>query len=329
MNNNEFLLIELRSKLQSLSCFSKSSMVTILTEGSSRCNFKVVEQGASYFAKHMGKQNIDVKCLVEINKAAFRQGLAPNVVYYDDDWFVTEFLSGESINRRVMSEEEKLFYCLGGIAKFGQLPLTLPQLNIKKVIDKLTNKLCQLNAITDHQYREFTLISDKLNRIIQPGITCCHGDVNFSNVFLIDNTSISKNVSTSINSSTVSLRFAEKIPVLIDFECACLADTEYDIAMCLAVNELTINDFTKLQLYRHLNDSFANTGLSSYLEHELDVSLVTRYLYFSYLINGLWYLEQFHLTLDNNFEKLAKKQFSLLDNMNFIQTPSLSNEVNG
>jgi len=329
MNNNEFLSLELRLKLQSLRCFSSSSVVTIITEGSSRYNFKVVEQGTSYFVKYIAEQNINVKCLVEINKAAFRQGLAPNVIYYDSDWFVTEFLSGESIYRRDLTAEEKLFYCLGAIAKFSQLSITIPQLNIKEVTDNLIDKLYHLNAVTDHQYSKFTLISDKLNRIIQPGITPCHGDVNFSNVFLVDNANILKNVNTSTISTNESLKFAKATPVLIDFECACLADTEYDIAMCLAVNELTISDFAKIQFNRHFSDSSTYTMLSSYLKDDLDSLLVTRYLCFSYFINGLWYLEQFHLTSDTNFEKLAKRQFLLFDSMKFIQTPSLSNEVNG
>ena len=55
-----------------------------------------------------------------------------------------------------------------------------------------------------------------------------------------------------------------------------------------------------------------NLAVSTVNSGYINKGVVTRYHYLSFIINGLWYLSQFHQHQQEKYKKLANNQFSLL-----------------
>ena len=130
-------------------------------------------------------------------------------------------------------------------------------------------------------------------------LTLCHGDLNFNNL-IVDQLSSGR---------------------LIDFESACLAEVEFDLAMLVAVNLLTDIDLNHLvSQYRESrrNILLTNQSIKCQYQESDDVAStkkVTRYLFFCYLINGLWYLlEDNQLDVQSQLA-YAKQQFTQLQKL--------------
>ena len=118
-------------------------------------------------------------------------------------------------------------------------------------------------------------LSKQMNRNIRK--VCCHGDLNYSNI-LIDRS---------------------KQLWIVDWESSAIAPAEYDIAMFIAVNQIT-DQF----------DSILNT-YHQYSPIKLDESLVSNYIAVCLLLNALWYLSK--SKMQKSFLTLANQQFELFD----------------
>ena len=285
---------ELIEQLTRLKCFANIDRVSTIEQGDSHHCFKVVDQKKSYFVKyfhhieHCHQYN-------QLNKIAADIGLAPALIYNDKCWQVYQFIEGSSLNLCSLPLKQKIEHCLTlMVACHQKIDVTrltqIPVLNIFEVIKPLTQHL------TDDQQRLISKINGMLNNtlLINPSVLC-HGDINFSNIILANK------------------------PWLVDFECACIADKEFDLAMMLSVNEL-LSEATP---------SVIDSSIDYYNERSSANSLIDKeklmyYLAFSFVINGLWYFER-----DKNnsrFKHKAFKQFNYFDSLGFI-TESLTDRM--
>ena len=153
--------------------------------------------------------------------------------------------------------------------------IDLPSLELKSVVHNLLVD----SGLSEQQYICIESTLKKLPKInIGRPLVVCHGDVNFSNVIFGKNT------------------------YLVDFECACKAEAEYDLAMMIAINLLNKSQQSTLLTTYEINNSIkpCYDRLSSYLPY-------------CYLINGLWYLLKYREEGHSKYYQLAQKQFSAFD----------------
>jgi len=172
-----------------------------------------------------------------------------------------------------------------------QLTLDLPCLNIVQTI----------NALLDHchyQTEQINWVNDiaqqLANNITVTPKVVCHGDANFANML-------------------ISL---EKKAYLLDFECACLADREFDLAMLLAINELDDSCFSAVSRLYQVSEK----------SPLIDNALVMRYLPFCHLINALWYFNKSKQRNNAQLYQQALKQFDHFDQFN-VTPKSLAQQM--
>jgi len=184
------------------------------------------------------------------------------------------------------------------MSKVHQIQADLPVLSIKHIIDDLIVSLLKADDFNGkHQILVNKFYQEFLQGLIVKEPYLCHGDLNFSNI-LLEATKDSRN----------------SVIQIIDFECACIADREFDLAMMVAINQLSLDD---VELFLEEYSKYTNYQVV------LNGAMVTRYLIFSHLINGLWYLGQKDkLGADEGLE-LAKQQFSLLNKLTDYDFSSL------
>jgi thiamine kinase-like enzyme len=289
-------LAVLTAQLSQLSCFAHIKSISLIEQGDSHQCFKVVDIHNSFFVKYFKNSN-QSHHQNKLNKLAANSGLSPDLIYSDKFWQVHQFIEGTSLNLCQLPLNEKIQHgiklMVGCHQSIDINKLTdFPILNITKIIKPLTINL------TTEQKSIISKISDKLSNImvITPQVLC-HGDINFSNIILANE------------------------PWLVDFECACVAEQEFDIAMMISVNELltgsmtTVIDFC-VDYYTVISES----------QGKVDKEKVMRYLYFSFVINGLWYLARYRENKDKSFKYKAFKQFELFDKCHFI-TKNLTAEM--
>lgn len=352
-----------RYKLQiehiySLPCFKDQLVenVTVINTGLSQPCFHVKCADNEYCAKHLvNDHHISDSNELLANQLISEQGVSAKLIYAENNWLVTEFISGELLLNCPLNEDEKLNVTLFLLAQchrisYKQSSLTsvkqeIPQLNIKETITELI-KCCQFIPSQAKKLLEITTTTlQEINQIIttaghlQPDVFC-HGDANFSNIIetkKIEEISIKGSTSlnsTNINSMSHIMKSTPGISnthyKLIDFECACIAPAEYDIAMMMAVNEIDLSmleivsrfyvkhRLSKQHCYQSL-PHFIKTGqtthnsLDSDLEYNvLSIKLVTRYYYMSLLINALWYFSQYRQSKEKKYKTLAQQQFIVL-----------------
>jgi len=278
---------QLIQQLTQLPCFDKIIQVHMLYSGLSAQTFKVQTQQGEFFAKHIDA-GLYVSTEVQCNLITAAQGLTPNVIYYNKQWLVSDFIQGENIANLTMCLDDKLDIVTSLMVSLHQQSINLPPLNIKQTITDLLNPLY-------YQPTQIILlrkIAHQLDLSIQvkPNYVC-HGDANFSNVLLAKN--------------------ENNKPYLVDFECACKADIEFDLAMLLAINNLDKSSY-KAAFYYYESHS------TLYRKTKINTDLVMRYLGFSFLINALWFYNRFQQNSTNTYYNRAKQQFSLFDNLNIF-----------
>ena len=280
-------LTVLIEQLTQLSCFTRIESISLIEQGNSHPCFKVVDVHNSFFVKYFNNP-IDIQPYIQLNQLAADVGLSPDFIYYDKFWQVHQFIEGTSLNLCPLPLNEKIKHCIKLMARCHQAidikKLTnIPILDIAKIIKPLT-----LNLSTNQKHIISELCEKLSSELVITPAVLCHGDINFSNVILANKA------------------------WLLDLECARLADKEFDIAMMISVNELltgsvtTVIDFC-VDYYRSIADL---TGC-------INKSKVTCYLGISFVINGLWYLEQYFHNRDELFKHKAFKQFELFDTCNF------------
>jgi len=256
---------------------SEIKAIEITTGKTNHC-FEVHCQGKKYFAKRFSQNKERRRAEIEASLAASSLALAPKVLYHDQDWIVSSF-----IDHKPAKEEVRTAACLNLVTRFHQIDIPLPVHNVSEVI----KNLCNTNYLSQHQLALLAKIRERLARVLIPEkLVPCHGDLNYSN-----------------------LLFGIEKAYLVDFDCACLAELEFDIAMFIAVNHIDLAQMDNiLEKYQY----FAGNNLAPNKEK------VMRYLLYCYLINGLWYLLRGKLQNDDRLIELAFKQFRCFDQFKFI-----------
>jgi len=147
-----------------------------------------------------------------------------------------------------------------------------------------------IQLYTQQQKLELLKIIKKITKFLSANknLVLCHGDLNDENIRL----------SAEFKTSELT----EKT-WLVDFECSSLAEAEYDVAMYLAINQLSERNIDEV--------------IDCYQQHsslQLNHEKVRNYLACCYLINGLWYLEAgSEGEQANAFAAKACQQFVLFD----------------
>ncbi|MEW6995401.1 phosphotransferase [Colwelliaceae bacterium MEBiC 14330] len=310
---------DLLNELKSLPCFTDIQSIELITEGLSQTAIKVTTTSQIFFAKKLKQAtaNTEIACALLCanlaNKYHLEQGiteqLAPQVIYHDRKWLVTDFINGLPLADKNIGNHPKITIALKLMAKLHQLPITLasqpiPPLNPIATINDLVT---QLPASLSSYGNILMIISKSLSTNIESiiaqtktGNVICHGDINFSNI-LQDNCNRAW---------------------LIDFECAQLAPAEFELAMFIAVNNIAKQDITDLVAqYQTLVPTC-----------KLKSSLLSHYVVYSFFINGLWYLSNIKPTanteienteVENRMRGLAIEQWSAFDSFSIEYAMSL------
>lgn len=303
-----------------------------ISTGFSHLCFKVNTQAQVYFVKCFNESNIPTRDTeVSLTTLTAKVGLSPTVYYVDERFLITEFIDGVVLDKTALTQQDKIQQCLFLMDKLHTIKIEpgiaddlIPVLNIKDVINDLIHQLgssssfssslsssllspepsepisvlsatlsskpSSISSIQLEYIKEFSGLFLKALAVEPFNITAtipaeklviCHGDINFSNIILSHQA------------------------YLLDFECACLAEKEFELGMMLAINNLS---FESLISECELN--------------ETQQDKVTRYYLFSLFINGLWFLVASKTERESNVKiqlwNHAQRQFSRFDAMKFI-----------
>jgi len=271
----------------------------MLTKGESHLCFKVTfsQNGAKnyYFVKSLIEHQLTSPAEVNSHLVAAENGLAPAVIFYSSSWLVSEFIDGYSLhqfcaNHPNFSLSSKVTIAMSLMAKSHQLKASKEHLVIN-VVELLTGQV-NLKIYTQQQKVKLRKIIKKITNFqyLNNSLVLCHGDLNDENIRL--------------SAEFEPNQLTEKI-WLVDFECSSLAEAEYDVAMFIAINQLSENNIDEVV---HCYQQYSMLELSR--------EKVLSYLACCYLINGLWYLgvrgESTHYKA---FTEKALQQLALFDQL--------------
>jgi len=278
--------------LKSLPCFTEIIELSQLSDGYSHTCLKVSTYNHIYFAKKLN--NATANGEVNAAMACAERGISPAIIYHDKQWLVTEFVDATSLADAKINADSKTIIALKLLADCNTLVApeyyqSIPLLNARQSVNALLTRPTSLIAphldVLDKVTHTLTVAIESLICKTQPLNVLCHGDVNFTNVILGKN----------------------QRSWLIDFECAHRAPVEFDLAMFIAVNDISIIEVKAvIDAYSELVPSV-----------NIDLELLHHYLLYSFYINGLWYL-------DNNLQSLAITQWSAFDNFSCLQSISFT-----
>jgi len=277
-------------QLKLLPCFdnvdNKLIDVNKIAEGTSHQCFKVETASATYFAKYFETGRLTRKVEHNTTILAAKLMLAPQLFFHLNQWLISEYISHISKNQESknlslktaeLNIKEKIIKAAQLMAKCHRLQLTLPILDLNSVLATFAAD----NALSPQQSNVISRIIKQLPKIkIGQSLVVCHGDVNFSNIIFTESA------------------------YLIDFECACMAEREYDLAMMAAINLLDNEQQSDLLSTYEINSVT-----------KLCHSKLVSYLPYCYLINGLWYLLKFSDEQQSGLSVLSQKQFAAFDEL--------------
>lgn len=280
---------ELIDALVDLPCFNaisndSSIEISLIEKGQSSVCFYVLFNQQRFFVKRFKSSIINAEHIA--TKHAAKHNLAPNVIYANDNWLVSEFIEGKSLNDNALTIHDNINTSIKLMVQCHKITVDVPVLDVFNTLDQYSYS----DVFSKAQKEHFARVISTIKRSKVSDLVFCHGDINFSNVLVGDKS------------------------LLIDFECACLAEAEFDVAMFIAINALS----KKEQLY---TISFYEKKCNALLSKEKLLS----YLQCSYLLNGLWYIErsrseakrvnsQSNAVCNNMlFETIGLKQFELFD----------------
>lgn len=267
---------DLTASIKKLPCFSATAKIAKMNQGCSQPCFYVQDNEHEYFVKRLNPATAEVE--VKATTVAAQQFISPEIIFCSNQWLVTEYVqvcpSVDLWERHATITSD----CLNLMIRFHQVNIDLPKLNIEQTINTLISTACA----NDKQIDTVSTLKDRLLEGLanQQVLVPCHGDVNYSNVLISSNRQW-----------------------LIDYECACLAEPEYDIAMYMAINHISVDQVDSL-----LNFYQKETQK----QHSLCDTKVTRYLDYSFLINALWYFAKFKQNNDVNMRNNAFSQLARL-----------------
>ena len=321
---------QLALKLCQLKCFEQLTVnnIHVIDAGLSQPCFQVDDKNSRYFAKYINDNHVQA----EASQLAAIYGISPKIFYTDPHWLITEFKAGEGLDKGKHSEEENLAITLRLLAQCHHVTiasagypkeitldtartqqaqaLRLPALDVIGTV----KQLLQTIEISDSQAHVLQQLCELLRQnlihateqVTELRPVFCHGDANFSNVLALEKTMVADD---------------EKCYLLIDFECACIAPKEYDVAMLMAVNGISLSKIEimhrlYLQAFIELNPQKNNLEVVDDLANNMTVlslNLVTCYYDLSLLINGLWYISQYQYRQQLKYKAMAYKQLMLLE----------------
>lgn len=302
------LPIDIIKSLKSLPCFSNIQTISLLANGLSQTAIKVTADSRTIFAKnlHHSTANTEVACALlcaEPDSAEdSSQQLSPNVIYHDQQWLITDYISGSTLADSTTASAANISYALTLMAKLHQLPTTkmrgsIPTLDTNLSAERLLTKhaplIAQNRLAVDNVTKSLTGTINHLASNSPSSNVLCHGDVNFSNILIDD---------------------CHK-PWLIDFECAHWAPIEFDLAMFIAVNNIPshkINDI--VTDYIKLNS-----------QYRCNRKLLNHYILYSFFINGLWYFD--NSNYDDDQDKYSGKTHCLFHQRGVEQWSAFDNFV--
>ncbi|MBO9490637.1 phosphotransferase [Endozoicomonas sp. G2_1] len=266
-----------------------------------------------FVVKDFSESDLQLRVEHEVQFLLDGSNLSAKVCYVDRRIIISQFLQGPLLSNPRFTESERLNYSVNALVQLHQLPTSglnqVKKLKPKALIDSFLRQMELKRAslpAAHHQFIQQQVIAcldwcldhilPLIKHVDDSQLTLCHGDLNFNNL-IVDQQSNGR---------------------LIDFESACLAEVEFDLAMLVAVNLLTDIDLNHLvSQYRESrrNILLKNQGIKCQYQESDDVvcaKKVTRYLFFCYLINGLWFL-----LADNQLDAqsqlaYAKQQFTQL-----------------
>jgi thiamine kinase-like enzyme len=291
-------------QLEQLSCFKGISKIEPIEQGLSHKCFKVTTVDGLFFAKFFKNKSSKINQSLALQKEfvltslAFTHQLTAEVVFHDQQWLISRFILAPTLSNTALTANEKIDHCLTVMAQCHQLPINENLKELVKVLklDELIEQLkgdCLLSQSQDKYLTQLIdpLIKKCINADVEQSVlkskkVLCHGDINYSNVIVGE-----KNW-------------------LIDFECAYIAAPEFDLAMMIAVNEITLAPFKK-----SLKNLCQQYALKHLKKPFIDDDLVTRYLLLCFIINGLWYFSQAKQQEGKNYRELSEKQFIYFDKL--------------
>ncbi|GHE83284.1 aminoglycoside phosphotransferase family protein [Thalassotalea profundi] len=287
--------------LDELPFFQQRTIISVaeITTGLSQQSFKVrCLNDQLFYAKYFDKYNTEyaqIEKEVLLNSAS--SPITTSLLYSDEHWLVTPFIEANDLSKLNLPIKNKLNIALELMLTFQKL--IIPSKKIKP-ISFIAHGDYYINALALNKNQQQilrSLLSDD-DAIKAQQLTLCHGDFNFTNMLL--------------NSPLTGIA-SDEIPILIDFECCCYSEVEYDIAMMIAVNNLL----------NYLSVDTVIAQIKVYLAQRMvniSTKKVMRYLGKSLLLNALWYICRFNRTNDNKWLILAKQQFQQADVLNNNKT---------
>jgi thiamine kinase-like enzyme len=257
-----------KDSLSALPCFIQVDSISKIASGLSQHCFKVTADNKVYFAK-----SITDNTEVSVTQCAGKSGLSPSLIYHDQHWLVTQFIDASNLAQSTINTDDKINHAIKLMVQCHQLEVKLAELSTQDIIKSLLNNLHYPESQKIALLQLAKLILEPLN--VSQNSVCCHGDLNFSNVLI-----------NQIHSTW-----------LVDYECACIAPIEYDLAMFIAVNSLASNKIT-LIIKQYEHQSSVN----------VQPKLLNHYLLFCYFINALWYFNTYHEKTANDGANTESKQ---------------------
>ncbi|MDG1752502.1 MAG: phosphotransferase [Thalassotalea sp.] len=241
------------------------------------------QKSAKYFVKLLSHHSSTEKNERLVAQSAATSQISPNVIYHTQDWLITEYIEGYTLFENHYSVDKKIAVAMKLLHKFHQLsPIEqVTSLSLKLLIDEQI----RINEFTHTQQTFLAHLNQKITtfeQVAEPVI--CHGDLNFSNM-IIDK---------------------QKKAWLVDYECTSIGCAEYDVAMFIAINNLSNHD------YSHIFQCYQGKSNKT-----LNLELIQSYLACCYLINGLWYQEKSKKEIESDqYIELAYQQYHQFDLLN-------------
>tara|TARA_R110001583_G_scaffold59932_2_gene178294 strand:- start:13577 stop:14518 length:942 start_codon:yes stop_codon:yes gene_type:complete len=249
-----------KDALSDLPCFTQIASISKIVSGLSQHCFKVAADNKVYFAK-----TISNNTEVSVTESAGKSGLSPSLVYHDQHWLITHFIDADNLALNTLKPDNKIHHAIKLMVQCHQLNVKPAELSAKDIIKSLLHNSPYPMGQKTGLLKLADVILAPLNK--SRNSVCCHGDLNFSNVL--------------IN--------LEQRTWLIDYECACTAPIEYDLAMFIAVNSLASDDITLIIEQYEVQSAV-----------DVDSKLLNDYLLFCYFINALWYFNTYHEKTDTS-----------------------------
>lgn len=255
--------------LSSCNCLVGYEQITKLSNGLSHQCFKVTTDKNILFLKiFLNQTEISAEHWqqqIDVQIQAANIGLAPKIIEssYVQGYLVTGFIDGMPLRLSDLSLPDKLAHAAYVIYQCQQLKSSATVFQPHNIIEHLL-KDAKLNSAHEKRIKDFSSELITTLSIDPTRLVLSHGDVNFDNIMV-----------------------CQQQGWLIDWEYCVLAEPEFDLGMCLAINN--IEPQWHQSLISHFNSYLVELPYTSY---SVDTLKVTRYFELSVVINALWFYAQ-------------------------------------